>query len=106
MSTNADAADKELVSTAAHLLNLTLNDLLHVGKALRLKQVLSLGVPGAAPSFIVLFKDDWPLDANNIDKFVEPEQFIRSFDKEGIDVLLWVLPVVVKEDKSGLAWID
>ena len=106
MSTNADTADEKLVSAAGHLLNLTLNDLLHISEALRLKQVLSLGVPGAAPSLIVLFQDDWTLNTNHIDELVEPKQFVRSLDKEGVDVLLWVLSVVVKEDKSGLAWVD
>ena len=106
MTTNTDTTNEELVSAAAHLLNFTLNDLLHVGEALGLKQVLALSVPGAAPPFIVLFKDDRPLNTNHIDEFVKPEQFIRSLDKEGVDVLLWVLSVVVKEDKGGLARVD
>ena len=76
MSAHTDTTNEELVSTAAHLLNLTLNDLLHVGEALRLKQVLSLGVPGATSSLVVLFNDDWPLDTDHIDEFVEPEQFV------------------------------
>ena len=106
MTTNTDTSNEQLVSAAAHLLNLTLNDLLHVGEALRLKQVLSLGVPSAAPSLIVLFKDYGSLNTHHIDELVESEQFIRSFDKEGVDVLLWVLSMIVKEDKSGLAWVD
>ena len=106
MTAHTYAANEELVSTATHLLNLTLNDLLHVGKALRLKQVLSLGVPGAASSLVALFNDDRPLDTDHVHEFIESEQFVRSFDKESVDVLLRILSVVMKEDESGLARVD
>ena len=103
--TDANTHDKELIGTSTHDLDLALNNLLDVGVALRLKQVLALVVPGAALALVALLEDDGALDRHNIDKLVEAEQSIRSLAEERVDVLLRALAVIVQEDARGVSWI-
>ena len=103
--TNANTHDKEFIGTSTHSLDLALNNLLHVGVALRLKQVLTLVVPGAALALVALLEDDGALDCHNIDELVEAEQSIRSLAEERVDILLRAFAVIVQEDARGVSWV-
>ena len=73
VATDANSCDEKLVCAATHSLNLSIDDLLHVGKALRLEQILSLVAPGATTALVVLLDDNRCLDGDDIYKLVKAE---------------------------------
>ena len=107
VSANTDTSNEELIGATAHGLDLTSDDLLDVGIALRLEEVLPLGVPSASASLLlVLFDDDRCLNTDNVDHFLETEHPVGCLAEERVNVGLRVLTMVVEEDAGGISGVD
>ena len=66
MAAHTHAHDEQLVGAALHLINFTVDNLLHVLETLRLDQVLTCEVPSASTTLVILFEDNWALHADDV----------------------------------------
>ena len=106
VTAHTHAHQEKFIGAAVHCSDLSLYDLLHVLVTFRLQDVLTGQIPSAASAFVVFFEHNWSLDADDIDELVYAEKPIRGLAEEIIDIGLWVLTVIVKEDHGGDSWVD
>jgi len=98
MAADSHTCDEEFVSPATHSGDLALTNLLHVGVALGLKEILSVGVPATPLAFFCVLEDHRGLDHDDIDQLIEAKYFIGRLAEESVNVGLRVLPMVVQKD--------